>query len=112
MFTPEFILVLIILYVINFGIWVAALFVYHTIVGGIEFGPLLEFALKSALLVLVATIVLVAIPLFGIPMLIVYWIGLVFLFGMEFWEAKFLVFIIWALNFGMGLLMFALLMKK
>jgi hypothetical protein len=92
-------------------IWVAALIIYSTLIGGIDFGPLHVFAVKSAILLFVANSV-GTLPCGGWAALGVWWIGIVLLFGMEWWEAKVLVLIIWVLNFGTGMLIFFALFHR
>jgi hypothetical protein len=107
----ELVLAFVILYLALAVVWVVSLFAYNAIVGGLDIGgPLGMFALKSAGLVAVATIVIV-LPFGGFLVIGVWWLGLVFLFGMEFWDAKILVAIIWGITFLLRLAVFALVVK-
>src|SRR5262245_25996722 len=92
-------------------IWVLALIMYNIVLGGIDFGPLELFAVKSVGLIAVAN-TFALVPFCGGWMaLAVWWIGIVWLFKMEYWEAKVLVLIIWVLNFISRLAILTILAK-
>lgn len=104
----DYLLVFAILFVIYLIVWIAGLFLYSIFVGGIDFGAMGVFALKSAALVAVVAGVML-IPFGGWLALLVWWVGAVALFGMEFWEAKVLVLIVWGLSFLLRLALIAAL---
>ena len=91
-------------------IWVVSLVLYSLLVGGIDFGSLGIFSLKSAGLVAVVVVVMF-IPFGGWLALAVWWVGAVLVCGMEFWEAKVLVLIVWALSFLLRLALFTALVS-
>jgi hypothetical protein len=65
--------------------------------GGVEFGSLSAVFLKGGFL-LVAVNLIMLIPYGGWLTLPVWWLGLMMLFRIDFWEARVLVIINWALN--------------
>jgi len=87
-----------ILFAVYSAIWVVSLVLYSTLVCGIDFGALWQFALKSVVLVGIVTLVMF-IPFGGWLALNVWWLGALLVCGMEFWAAKVLVLIVWALSF-------------
>ncbi len=92
-----YVLAFAIFYVFYAVIWVVSLVLYNMVMGGFDFGALTHFALKSAALIAVVSAV-VLLPFGGWLALAVWWFGVVLLFGMEFWEAKVLVLMIWVLS--------------
>jgi hypothetical protein len=102
----NYVIAFVTLFVAYSVIWIASLVVYSMLIGGIDFGVLWQFALKSAALVAVVSL-LVLIPFGGWLALAAWWFGAVFLFDMEFWEAKVLVLIVWALSFAIRFAVFA-----
>lgn len=106
----EYAIAFTILFVVTAIIWVASLFIYSSIGGDIDLGSLAMFAVKSIVLVAIATLVMF-IPYGGWLALGVWWLGAVFLFGMEFWEARYLVLVIWGLGFLIRMLVFAAMLS-
>jgi hypothetical protein len=106
-----YIIAFVVLYVALAVIWVVSLVAYSKFGGELDFGDLGVFALKSAGLVAVATAVMLFVPFGGFIALAVWWLGLVVLFGMEVWEAKVLVAIIWALSFVLRFAVMLLLLR-
>jgi hypothetical protein len=95
----EYVLAFVIVYPILAVIFGVAVFLYASFIGGVDFGALGQFIIKAAALVAVVTLVLFVPAVGGWIALGVWWAGFVLLFGMEFWEAKVIVIIIWALTF-------------
>jgi hypothetical protein len=87
-----------ILFPIVFVIWVVALTLYNMVIGGFEIGAVGPFAGKSAVLVAIVSLILF-LPFGQWIALGVWWIGIAVAFGVEFWEAKVLAVILWALTF-------------
>ena len=79
-----------------------------SLMGGVDFGAVHIVVLK-AIPLLIAVNVLAAIP-YGIYLAIpVWWIGLMILFRLDFWEVRTLVVVNWALNFIVRLILISLL---
>lgn len=104
----EYAILFAILYPIIAVIFAVAVVLYASFIGGVEFGVLGPFLLKSAALIAVVTLVMF-IPYGGFLTLAVWWGGFVLLFGMEFWEAKVIVAIIWGLTFVTRMALLAVL---
>jgi hypothetical protein len=98
-----------ILFPLIFLAWGVALTLYNAFIGGFEIGPIKPFARKSAVLVAIVCAVLVVPRVGGWLVLAVWWIGIAVAFGMDFWEAKVLAFMIWTLTFVTWLVLFVAL---
>ena len=98
-----FVIAFVIIFVVTAVAWVAAVTVYNLVVGGFNFGELSAFVGKSAVLV-AATTALAFIPYGGWLALAVWWFGVVAFFGMDFWEAKIIVIIIWLCSLAISLI--------
>ena len=78
-------------------ILVISMFVASSLGGGIDFGAA-HTAIIKAICLLVAVNVVGMLP-FGIVLVFPIWLlGLMYLFGLDLWEARFLIFINWFLN--------------
>ena len=101
-----------ILMVVSTVIWILALVIYNLIFGGIDFGHLDVFAVKSVVVLFVAC----SFGLFpwvgGWLQIGIWWIGIVVVLGMEWWEARILVAIIWILNLGGWLIIVNLMTRR
>jgi hypothetical protein len=94
-----YLIILPIVFVYTAIVWTAVLVVYNLFFEPFDFGALSEFAWKSAILVLVASLVITFIP-FGIfASLLVWLIGLMLIFKKDLWECRVLVILIWATYF-------------
>jgi hypothetical protein len=92
-------------------VWVAVLLLYSFFFEAFDFGPLGWFALKSALLVLVASLIVIFIP-FGIcGLVLVWWLGLMVIFKKDFWECRVLVILIWGVDFLLYMMIQGLIMS-
>jgi len=79
-------------------LWVVVLVVYNLAIEAFDFGPLVSFAGKSAILVSIVSLIYL-LPYVHWFTLIVWWIGLMVIFKKDFWECKMLVFLIWGVGF-------------
>jgi hypothetical protein len=86
----NYVVAFLVVFVVTAAVWIAAATIYNLLIGGFNFGELSAFARKSALLVALASAVLF-VPFGGWLALAIWWIGVVALFGMDFWEAKIIV---------------------
>src|SRR5438552_18654171 len=104
----EYLLVLAILLPISTVILIASMLLTSKFMGGVEFGTVGAVVAKGALLILLVDGITL-IP-YGIWLALpVWWVGLMVLFGIDFWEARTLVFINWILNLLARLLILSLL---
>lgn len=92
-------------YVISFAILLAisvviliiSMFITSALGGGVDFGQV-HVVLAKAIPLLIVVSLLELVP-FGIVLSIpIWWIGLMVLFRLDFWEVRTLVFINWGLN--------------
>jgi hypothetical protein len=89
-------------------IFVASMFIGSAIAGGIDWGDALTAIPKAIYLLIPINFIYVVFPgmvafLFALP----FWIaGLILLFGLDVWEAKFIIVINWLLGKGAGMLIF------
>lgn len=90
-------------------LWVIVLVAYSTFIESFDFGYLPAFASKSAILVAIVSAVVTFVPFGGFLALVVWWVGLAAIFRMDFWECRVLVFLLWGLNFVIGLALAGLL---
>jgi hypothetical protein len=97
-----------ILYVIVAVIFVIATIAYSSLIEPLDFGSLLPFVGKAAVLVGIVSGVLL-IPYGGWFALIVWWVGVMIVFRVDFWSARILVAIIWVLTFLVRLAVFVTL---
>ncbi len=88
-------------------VWVIALVLYNTFIESLHFGPLGSFTIKSAFLLLAVVLVVMFVPLGGWLSLLVWGIGLLFLFHMDAWEMRMLIGMVWLTNIGLSALLFA-----
>jgi len=86
-----------VLFAFSTAVWVVALFVYSGLIGGLDFGRLHLFVLKSAGLLLAVNLITL-IPYGGYFTIVVWWLGLMLVLKLDFWEARNLVIILWLLN--------------
>lgn len=91
-------------------LWVIVLTVYNLLFEPFDFGSLGSFAAKSALLLLIMTIIYL-LPYANWFALIVWWIGLMVVFNKDFWECRILVLLIWGVSFAMRLVLVGLLVN-
>jgi hypothetical protein len=93
-------------------LWVAVLVLFNVLFEPFDFGPLGWFTVKSAILVLLVTLLVGFYPILGgLVSLAVWWIGLVVIFKKDLLECKGLVFLIWGTNFLFGLAIQAMLLS-
>ncbi|OAI40048.1 hypothetical protein AYO40_05235 [Planctomycetaceae bacterium SCGC AG-212-D15] len=83
---------------ISTGILILSMIISSHLAGGIEFGEIHIVIPKAMGLLLIVNIVSL-VPLGGFVALIIWVIGLMVLFHLDFWECRFLIFINWVLNF-------------
>jgi hypothetical protein len=102
----NYVVAFVVVFVVTAAVWIAAATIYNLLMGGFNFGELSAFVWKSALLVALASAVLF-VPFGGWLALAIWWIGVVALFGMDFWEAKIIVVIIWACCFVIRIVLMA-----
>lgn len=103
-----YLILLPIVFVYTAIVWTVVLIVYNLIFEPFDFGALSTFAWKSAILVLIASLVITFLP-FGIyASLLVWLIGLIVIFKKDPWECRILVILIWVtyilVNFAITLL--------
>jgi len=84
--------------IIGSGILIVSMMLTSNVLGGVEFGALSAVILKAmGLLVIVDLVALI--PTAGIFLTIpIWWLGLMYLFQIDFWECRTLVAINWLLN--------------
>jgi hypothetical protein len=88
----------VILYVIVAVIFMVATIVYSFLIGPLDFGALWPFLAKAALLIGIVAAVLL-LPYGGWLALPIWWVGVMLIFGVDFWQARILVAIVWVLTF-------------
>lgn len=93
----ELVIAYILVYIVLAVIFAAATMLYSSLIGGLDFGALGHFIVKAGLLVAVVAGVTL-LPFGGWLALGAWWIGVVWLFEIDFWDAKILVAIIWGLT--------------
>lgn len=93
----EYLILFAILLPISTAILIVSMLLTSKFMGGVEFGTVGAVVAKGALLILLVDgITLIPYGLWlSLPL---WWVGLMVLFGLDFWEARTLVFINWALN--------------
>ena len=94
-------------------VWVVALVIYNHLFEPFDFGALSSFIWKSAILVVLASLVITFVP-FGIFVSLIVWLaGLMLIFKKDPWECRILVALIWVtyflVNMAMSLLLDAML---
>jgi hypothetical protein len=95
---------------ISLVILIVSMILSSMIAGGIDFGEL-HTAILKAISLLLAVNVVSLIPFFGIILAFPIWLlGLMYLFGLDFWEARFLIFINWFFNFLAKILLVGILL--
>ena len=95
-------------FVFSVIILIISMVLTSSLMGGVDFGAVHIVVLK-AIPLLIAVNLLAAIP-YGIYLAIpVWWIGLMILFRLDFWEVRTLVVVNWALNFIVRLILISLL---
>ncbi|MBI2804039.1 MAG: hypothetical protein HYX68_03545 [Planctomycetes bacterium] len=107
----QYLILLPIVFLYTAVLWVVVLILYNLLFEPFDFGVLSAFALKSAILVGVVSLVVTFVPYGGLASLIVWWIGLMVVFQKDFWECRILVIMIWGVNFLFGLLIHALVLS-
>jgi len=96
---------------ISMVIMIASMFISSALGGGINFGELPDVIVKSIALLLVINVIML-IPIVGRWLALVVWvIGAMTLFDLDFWEARFFVFINWALNFVVKSFLLAIMLS-
>ncbi len=97
-------LLFVLFYVLGVGILVVSMQLTSSAMGGVEFGALHTVILKS-LVLLIGVDLLSLLGTVGLFLSIpVWWLGLMFLFRIDFWECRTLVVINWILNLVLYLL--------
>ena len=94
-----YLIVLPIVFVYTVIVWTAVLVVYNLLFEPFDFGALSTFAWKSAILVLIASLVITFVPLGIYASLLVWLIGLMLIFKKDPWECRVLVILIWGAYF-------------
>jgi hypothetical protein len=101
----------VVMMVVSLVILIASMFISSAIAGGIDFGDAFT-AIPKAFFLVAPINVLYLLPLEGIGfirfflVLPIWVIGLMMLFGLDLWEARFLIFINWFLNQGAFFVLF------
>jgi hypothetical protein len=92
-------------------IMILSMVISSSIAGGIDFGEI-HTAILKAMALLIAVNLVVLIPLAGIFLTLPIWLfGLMYLYNLDFWECRFLLFINWAMNTIIKYLFMAALMS-
>jgi hypothetical protein len=92
-------------------ILIISMVISSQLVGGIDFGEV-HTAIAKAILLLFAVNVVSLVGGFGIFLSIPIWLfGLMYLFNLDFWETRFLLFINWVLNFAARYAMMAMIVS-
>ena len=81
------------------AVWIIVLVLYNLVMEPFDFGALGTFALKSALLVLLVSLVVTFLPFGGMAAFLIWWVGLMVIFKKDIWECRTLVVMIWLVNF-------------
>jgi hypothetical protein len=93
----DYVVAFVILLPLNIVILVSAMIFSSYLAGGIEFGSLSGVLVKgTVLLAVISSIELI--PYGQWPALIFWWLGLMYLFRLDFWEARLLVLVNWGLS--------------
>jgi hypothetical protein len=99
-------------------ILIVSMIISSALAGGISFGEVHVVILKSVLLLLIVNTIgllpfdgTVASVLLGGGTLVVWLVGLMYFFDLDFWEARFLIFINWVLNFLVKWLLVAIIIS-
>jgi hypothetical protein len=90
---------------VSMVILVISMLLSSTIAGGINFGEIHTAIPKAALLIIAVNLVSL-IPFGGFLTFPIWVVGAMYAFDLDFWEARFLIFVNWALNFGFKLILF------
>jgi hypothetical protein len=90
---------LFIMFPISTVIFFAAMLLSNVTVGAGEIGEIHVTLVKCFIMVAIANVVSLF-PFGGYATLIIYVVGLISLFRMDFWEARMIIFFNWLLNFG------------
>jgi hypothetical protein len=107
----EYVIPFAILLAISVVILIISMFITSALGGGVEFGQV-HIVLAKAIPLLIVVSLLQLVP-FGIVISIpVWWVGLMLLFHLDFWEVRTLVAINWGLNALAHFLLLAMLSKK
>lgn len=94
---------------ITLVILVASMFISSALGGGINFGDAKTAIIGSLFLVFIVNLVRM-IPIIGPYMTLLVWlVGFMTIFGLDPWEARFLLVINWILNFALGMFIIKLL---
>lgn len=99
-------LALIIMLPISTVILIVSMILSSAIAGGIEFGEV-HIVIPKALILLLVVNLISLIPFGGYIALLFWLFGLMMLFKLDLWEARFLVAINWALNLGVRIFIIA-----
>jgi hypothetical protein len=95
---------------ISMVILIISMLISNFIAGGIDFGEVHLAILKSFALLLVVN--LIAMVPFGNLLALPVWLfGLMYLFNLDFWECRFLLFINWALNYLAKIFLMAIVLS-
>lgn len=87
-----------ILYVLLSIIFGIATTLYVMLVGGVDFGTIWVFLAKAAILVGLVSFVMLLPRGSGWLALLVWWGGVMYLFEMDYWEARIMALFIWGLT--------------
>lgn len=93
---------------VSMVILIVSMLLSSSLAGGINFGEVHLGLLKAAILIIVVDLVTL-LPLGGYLAFPVWLFGLMYLYDLDLWEARFLVAVNWALNFVFKWLMLALI---
>jgi hypothetical protein len=98
---------------VSLVLFFASMFIASAIAGGIDFGDALTAIPKALFLLAPINFIYALLPgFFAFALSLPFWIGgLILLFGLDLWEAKFLIVINWFLNKGAGILIFLIVIS-
>jgi len=100
----DYVIEFIVIFTYTSILWVIVLAIYNALIEAFDFGPLIWFAAKSALLISIVSLCLLVPAAGWLLSFAVWWVGLVLVFKKDFWECRVLVILIWGANVIFGLL--------
>jgi hypothetical protein len=93
----EYVIAFAIMLAISVVILIISMFITSALGGGVEFGEV-HIVLAKAIPLLIVVALLELVPFGTFIAIPVWWIGLMLLFRLDFWEVRMLVFANWSLN--------------
>lgn len=107
-----YVLAVAVLLAISVVILIISMFITSSMGGGIDFGEVhIVLAKAIPLLIVVTLLQLVPFPYGDLLAVPIWWIGLMVLFRLDFWEVRTLVFVNWILNAIAHYFFLAMLLK-